>query len=339
MLTRTGRPAPWAAFGPANLVPEKLDIEIATRQTKQWLSDCNTSHGCASYRRSSRGLPTRVLDLGETPKPQDPIRLFETQGMEGTYMTLSHCWGPSQLITTTRDTIKDRIAGIELKDLTKTFRDAVSLTRNLGIRYLWIDSLCIIQLDKGDWEIEVNKMRIVYSQSYLNIAATSSKEGAGGCFRERSTSTPDVQSPLDVGSHEITRPYLGSSAVHVPDRGLQICRAWVYQERILAPRTVHFHGTEMLWECISSSRCECGGLDRENAATFRPNAFGGDTRNKAEQWQFVVQQYSGLNLSHASDKLTALTGIAEQFQAELGCKYVAGLWHNHLLSGLLWMLA
>lgn len=130
-------------------------------------------------------------------------------------MTLSHCWGPSQLITTTRDTIKDRIAGIELKDLTKTFRDAVSLTRNLGIRYLWIDSLCIIQLDKGDWEIEVNKMRIVYSQSYLNIAATSSKEGAGGCFKERSTSTPDVQSPLAVGSHEITRPYLGSSVVHV----------------------------------------------------------------------------------------------------------------------------
>ena len=95
----------------------------------------------------------------------------------------------------------------------------------------------------------------------------------------------------------------------------------------------------MLWECISSSRCECGGLDREKAATFRPNAFGGDTRDKAEQWQFVVQQYSGLDLSHASDKLTALAGIAEQFQAELGCKYVAGLWHDHLLSGLPWMLA
>lgn len=357
-FTLAGQPALWTAFGPANLVPEKLDVEMATRQTKHWLSDCNTSHGCSGNRGRIRGLPTRVLDLGENPMPQDPIRLFETGGSKGIYMTLSHCWGPSQLITTTQETIKERIAGIDLEDLTKTFQDAVSLTRNLGIRYLWIDSLCIIQLDKADWEIEASKMGSVYSQSYLNIAATSSTEGSGGCFKERSTSLHDVPSPLTVGSHKIARPYLGSNYIYarlllrpghsdLDRKGSSwfsrfsplISRAWVYQERILAPRTVHFHGTEMLWECISSSRCECGSLDREKATSFRPDASGGVSGDIEEQWQAVVRQYSGLNLSHASDKLPALAGIAQKFQAELRCDYLAGLWGSHLLRSLPWMLA
>jgi hypothetical protein len=96
----------------------------------------------------------------------------------------------------------------------------------------------------------------------------------------------------------------------------------------------------MLWECISSSRCECGGLDRENINTLRPNIFGGDAaRNIEEQWFEVVQQYSGLNASHPSDKLPALSGIAEQFHEKLKCDYLAGLWHNHLLRGLTWIVA
>jgi hypothetical protein len=96
----------------------------------------------------------------------------------------------------------------------------------------------------------------------------------------------------------------------------------------------------MLWECISSSRCECGGLDREQIATFRPNTFGkGVPRDVEKQWFSVVQQYSGLNASRPSDKLPALSGIAEQFQAQLQCDYLAGLWRNHLLRGLQWVVA
>jgi hypothetical protein len=96
----------------------------------------------------------------------------------------------------------------------------------------------------------------------------------------------------------------------------------------------------MLWECISSSRCECGGLDREQIATFRPNIFGKDVpRDVERQWFSVVQQYSGLNASRPSDKFPALSGIAEQFQAQLQCDYLAGLWRNHLLRGLQWVVA
>jgi hypothetical protein len=130
-------------------------------------------------------------------------------------MTLSHCWGPAQLITTTANTIEQKKAGIPLEDLPQTFKDAVALTRNLGIRYLWIDSLCIKQLDKDDWEREASKMGSVYLHSYLNIAATSSAEGRAGCFKERVVSVVEKPSPLAVKSHKIARPYLGSNMIYV----------------------------------------------------------------------------------------------------------------------------
>jgi hypothetical protein len=124
------------------------------------------------------------------------------------------------------------------------------------------------------------------------------------------------------------------------DNGQQLSRAWVYQERVLAPRTVHFHATEMLWECISSSRCECGGLGREKVDLFRPRISGEAVPSDIDrQWCSVVQQYSGLNASHSSDKFPALSGIAEHFHAKLQCDYLAGLWRTHLLRGLQWVVA
>lgn len=199
-------------------MPERVDVNIAARTISQWLHDCTENHGCAGYHRSSTILPTRVLDLGSDPNPQDPIKLFETGGIEETYMTLSHCWGPAQLITTTENTIKQRVAGILLEELPQTFKDAVSLTRNLGIQYLWIDSLCIKQLDKQDWETEARKMGSVYANSYLNIAATSSAEGRGGIFKERVVSIAGEPSPSAIKSHKshkIVRPYLGSCVIYV----------------------------------------------------------------------------------------------------------------------------
>jgi hypothetical protein len=73
-------------------------------------------------------------------------------------MALSHCWGTSTPIITTCDTINDRMKGIKFEEMTKTFQDAVSVTRNLGIQYLCIDSLCIVQGDQQDWEREASRM-------------------------------------------------------------------------------------------------------------------------------------------------------------------------------------
>ena len=162
----------------------KWDLDIFSRWIEQQLLQCNENHpDCNTNHDVLPILPTRVLDLGENPG-KDSIRLYETNKSFGRYATLSHCWGLVGPLTTTRDTRPQRLQGIALNDLPNTFRDAVLVTRKLGIRYLWIDSLCILQGDKTDWETESGRMADVYSNAYINLAASSSRDSRGGLFKQ-----------------------------------------------------------------------------------------------------------------------------------------------------------
>src|SRR5438034_5559565 len=105
-------------------------------------------------------LPTRVLDLSAVSL--GVVKLVETGGMRGTYACLSHCWGPTQFITTTPANLGAHLHMLPFSALPQTFKDVMTFTSALGIRYLWIDSLCIIQGDVKDWEKESAKMRSIY---------------------------------------------------------------------------------------------------------------------------------------------------------------------------------
>ncbi len=134
-------------------------------------------------------MPRRVLDLSD-----GRIRLVETiAGQQGHYVALSHCWGKEQLLTTTRDTFASRVDGIELHDMPRTFQDSIQITRSLGIRYIWIDSLCIIQNDKQDWEEQSALMADIYARCYLNIAATRAAGGHEGVIRPRQTRRDTIE--------------------------------------------------------------------------------------------------------------------------------------------------
>jgi Heterokaryon incompatibility protein (HET) len=114
---------------------------------RPWIRDCVNYHDrCKSV--LPRVLPTRVLDV--STGGTNHVRLVEAQGT-GFYTALSHCWGkPDDLFTTTKVTLKQRLTGISLEELPRTFLDAVLITQRLGVQYLWIDSLCIVQDDKLD---------------------------------------------------------------------------------------------------------------------------------------------------------------------------------------------
>jgi hypothetical protein len=146
---------------------------------ENWLETCKQGHDECKGDESSQ-LSTRVLDISG-----DQVRLYEAQGEYGQYLTLSYCWGKAQIITTTTETKQERMKEISWSSLSKTFRDAVIVSRHLGFRYLWIDSLCIIQDDKQDWEREAARMALIYKGSQLTIAVTSSKDGSEGCFGKR----------------------------------------------------------------------------------------------------------------------------------------------------------
>lgn len=148
------------------------------------MNSCNESHAlCRTLSQRETPLPTRILDL-KTQGPGNDLRLVTTDNLSARYMTLSHCWGESQPLITTSENIRQREKNIVFNDLPRTFRDAVTVTREMRIRYLWIDCLCIIQGDKDDWELESSRMADVYSNSYLNIAATKAEDCHGGIFKE-----------------------------------------------------------------------------------------------------------------------------------------------------------
>jgi hypothetical protein len=154
-------------------------LECLSRQNVElifkWLHDCDRMHiGCSVGEPPM--LPTRVIDVGiassESPKPY----LLCSDGLEGCYVALSHCWGmpgaSNPGFKTETHNYAMMQAGIVLESMPPLFRDAVITTWKLGIPYLWIDSICIIQDSKDDWEAESAKMGSVYKNAYVTIAAS-----------------------------------------------------------------------------------------------------------------------------------------------------------------------
>lgn len=122
-------------------------------------------------------LPFRVLSI-EDDTGDVSVKLIENKGFSGRYCALSHCWGSEDklpLRTTTKN-FKDHLVSIPWDTLPPLFQDAITLTWSLDIKYLWIDSLCIVQDDKQDWINEAKKMSLVYRRATLVIAAMDSTD-------------------------------------------------------------------------------------------------------------------------------------------------------------------
>lgn len=159
---------------------------------------------------------------------------------------------------TTTTNLQARLVRIPFIELPPTFRDAVSVCRHLRIRYLWIDSLCIIQDSTADWKHESSTMADVYSRSTLTIADDWSTNPNGGCFYSNRSSiridTEDVvcvQSTLSDGRRSSLyfcdhhkEPNLESIEENALSK-----RAWAFQERLLSPRILHFTQKQLFWEC------------------------------------------------------------------------------------------
>ncbi|KAH7379743.1 heterokaryon incompatibility protein-domain-containing protein [Cadophora sp. MPI-SDFR-AT-0126] len=364
------------AFGVGRAVESEMDLGKCLELATLWKKKCDEEHEFCKKTDELR-LPTRVIDVGIDEK-SDTVHLKETREADrDPYMSLSHCWGLEQIITTTTKTLQERKAGIKLSDLSKTFRDAVKITRGLGIRYLWIDSLCIIQDDMKDWEVESAKMADVYMNSQLNIAATHSSSGKGGCFAERWSLDTLNQVELNVGDdiwiesdadEEVKYKIYIWNALHVAHdhftRSMDytntmelasplLSRAWVFQERLLSVRTLHFHAEELIWECGSGVSCECSrledyqggdpdGLLQDNESEQLKMIYTWITSSKAtesqilEIWLELVREYCSLKLTKQIDRLTALSGLASRVATRLPGEYLAGLWSQDLPRALCW---
>ncbi|CAN9196613.1 unnamed protein product [Alternaria alternata] len=236
--------------------------ESAARFTllRNWLKWCDTNHDCNRQNVRPQGAsPTRLIYIGHANA--ELLCLYLTEEANGVkYTALSHCWGsnpPSQgdpRYCTTDGNLNARRNGFCLSELPKTFRDAVRVTGGLGIDYLWIDSLCIIQWNADDWKHEAGRMEDVFASAYCTIAATSAVDSKAG-FLSRNTSNEYVRVQDAAGNQVCVCTHMDDFENDVEQAGLNK-RAWVMQERVLAKRTIHFSANQTYWECGEGVHCE-----------------------------------------------------------------------------------
>jgi hypothetical protein len=287
-------------------------------------------------------LPTRVIDVRTAQlKLLDPSPNGSHQ-----YAALSHCWGACRDFLTTRENLQDRTYGFKLTDLPATFRDAVTTTQILGIPYLWIDSVCILQGDKDDWEIEGSKMADVYSNATLCIAAADANDDAEGFLRPRleiSALAVDMvfTLPTSNGTQTKARIYtqlpLKRPGLHEQYPALHN-RAWCLQERYLSPRILFFDRDNMHWECLEDVWSEAGRRVRKHRQMLPDIMPEIDTAGgflKAP-WYNMIREYTTRAISFSTDKLPAVSALALRVAQQTGDEYRAGLWRSDLLRGLLW---
>ncbi|KAI1408879.1 HET-domain-containing protein [Hypoxylon sp. FL1857] len=349
-------PCPWG------LLEVKLNLPKGTASpaSYSWVQDqmkrCLDQHPqCGTY-SDFPILPTRVLDLGShTASANNSIRVLETNGLRGKYCALSHCWGNPELMPTklTAHTLKEYQDNIPYDSLPRTFRDAVTFAKTMGIRYLWIDSLCIIQRDNKkdapddqeladkDWTRESGMMCSVFENSYLTLAAASSHGCTGGLFF--SPKTVKIRGTNTDGPYQI---YARERPNHNAGEFPLLKRGWVMQESLLAPRTLFFGESELIWLCRGHRACQCSTSAKWALAQFPEWYIKLPNVNQLndcsvhltyiKMWYKIVENYSTTSLTHQTDKLTAIDGIVQYMRRLRNCDYRAGLWSDSLALDLLW---
>ncbi|KAM7189098.1 Heterokaryon incompatibility protein (HET) domain containing protein [Naviculisporaceae sp. PSN 640] len=309
---------------------------------QQWMTTCLTDHGNCTLSLSGERiddnwagdnlgnteLPSRVLDVFE--KEDDIIKLVETCTLDqkrAPYVTLSHCWGPpdKQPLTTTRENLQEHTSsGIPVSSFPKTFRDAIDITRQLDIQYLWIDSLCIVQDDEEDWLAESEKMGAIYHRAAVTIAASDANNSTEGCFvAERGTASHGHKVPTAkfVMRKGETGSIFKTCFGHVPTTPRSEPyfsplghRAWVCQEWYLSRRVIFCTKSGFMWKCLEVQHNERGRyLDMK----------------EQRGWEHLMERYSESNLTRETDRLIAVQGIANELlktENRKGQEYHYGHW-------------
>lgn len=290
-----------------------------------------------------------MLDVGTANGPQTLVLHYPNGGF-GAYVALSYCWGGPISQKTTSENVAQYQQSISLDILPATFKDAVAFTRGVGLRYLWIDALCIIQDSPEDWKSESVKMEQYYKNCELMISVLHAENSDSGIFMDRfEGDVIQVPRKLLRESNVISQ---GSGPLSLRMRELRyfeeyrmsplIQRGWTLQELVLAPTVVHYGRRQIWWECRSARISECGYyqfVEPTKHATKRVvDLFhsGPDHSNPLFYWYLLVEDFTKRSLTKESDRLPAILGLAQDYQKNVHDIYVHGLWMRDLPFGILW---
>ncbi|KAL6407633.1 hypothetical protein AUP68_08653 [Ilyonectria robusta] len=333
-----------------------LSASAATATGLQWLTHCRASHpACRESHLSPKSWhPTRMLDIGSQDSTSWRLCVTAEGAVPSSarYLTLSYRWGsnPIRLLSSNVEAFR---RGWPIAELPVLFRDVFEVARQFSIRYVWIDALCIIQDQQDDWAREASTMHLVYSNSVCTIAASGSTSPDDSLFHEgdpafirpgmvQSTLCSDEPQSFYILDYNYWDRQIHEGPLHN--------RGWVFQERHLSPRTLFFGRHQILWECWTEHKCEAFpkgvpfhhsdktlNLPKVELEAPSPQNNVKNVRSMS-LWGRLITEYSRCELTHPSDKLHAIAGVAKWFEKVTGDEYVAGLWKSRFELMLDWRI-
>lgn len=354
----SGRPIP--------TTPRSLE---SFETTQAWLRDCDCNHKnfCPSKRAAL--LPSRVIDVGSGNDPGLPHLHISKEGEMGNWATLSHCWGQISSHVTNVSNLDCRVHSISMQELPLTLKDAIEVTRRMGLKYLWVDSICILQgsddAAQADWLFESSRMRDYYKCCDFCIAAddASSDEDGFLCI----TRTQRAKVPVSMSLAHWRRAdscviYLQAdlnprSQDYRRHRSILATRGWTLQEHVLSPRALHYGHEQISWNCQFQKLSESNVNPEILWSSDRPQ-YGMDSKrfflapihgkeymynngdplnaqlfNTRRRWYDLVNEYAARNLTFETDRLFALAALVQEIKAQSGFTYWAGKWAEDAHAG------
>ncbi|KAI4864971.1 HET-domain-containing protein [Hypoxylon rubiginosum] len=320
---------------------------------KNWISTCKNQHTACQLDASANWLPTRLIQISKLDMFN--VRLVETGHLNShsecpvQFMALSHMWGdvsispPLRTLKSNYDSMQQEIY---MEELSQNFVDAVLVCRKLGVEYVWIDSLCIIQDSPEDWKREAVTMHLVYKYAQATIVAAAAKSSRDGFLARNTRMTPAVKVAYTskVGQLADTSMILyPTSEESQLDFGYESSqwntRGWTFQERYLSTRLIYFCKNMLHFECRACRHSEEG---EAVIPTGPNNSLWPRTKLAPEKWFRVwtemIIKYTTRKLTYGDDKLIAVQSIVNEMKENVLGPYIdfAGVWQANIHRELLW---
>lgn len=346
----------------SNSVSSKHDSKL--EQIRSWFHNCSNHHsncrGFSDLVAPQKQRPSRVLDVHDS-KVRLECSVQDIPDFE--YVTLSHMWGPdpTACLRLKQASLEEFKARIPEDQLPGKYLDAIRVARALGFRYIWIDSLCIIQDSSEDWEREAVKMASVYGRTSCNISYVCPPSSDRGQYLrdprvdlpcklqlsppQTSKGVPDHAELVVQYSPGFIREYWSPTS-HKEEWPI-LSRAWVFQERLLCPRNIYYGHSRLIWECCETFDDELYGQAKRNPeskmqthALFAASGAGTSDfpGNFETQWTRLVKDYRTESLTYETDRAIAFAGIARAIQGQAKMTYLAGIWREFAEFELLWIV-
>lgn len=324
------------------------------------LQDCLRRIGLTFF------LPKRLVDVQATGAGEDGLRIVVSANLSSPetvrYAALSYCWGgkspfKDDMLNKAKKDIAAMERSLHFSQISAVYQDAVKTTRHLGIRYLWIDALCIAQGDVNEWKTESLKMAETYSHAFVTIAADASStcdESFLDIQPYRGLSA-GIEVPgsefCGVGSRSFARIADESLYKHYDKTGFPPCasmmekRGWTFQEGLLSRRVLSFRHTNVHFRCME--RVD-GDYDHDflfpTDSSWRemlrsPTTASLTAADVLNVWDGVLKNFTPRDLTEADDRLVAIAGVATVLRSRSGAGnlYWAGLWKDLFVEQLLWV--